>query len=153
MIIRDPNPADQAQWLELWEGYNAFYGRAGATALSSQITHATWRRFFDPAEPVHALVAELDGRLVGLAHFLFHRSTISIAPTCYLQDLFTSEQARGRGVATELIEQVAVEAQRQGSARVYWQTQETNARARSLYDRIAVRSDFIVYRMTLDPLV
>jgi len=76
-----------------------------------------------------------------------------MAPTCYLQDLFTSEQARGRGVATELIEQVAVEAQRQGSARVYWQTQETNARARSLYDRIAVRSDFIVYRMTLDPLV
>lgn len=146
MIIREPTHHDHAQWLTLWEGYNAFYGREGATALSAEITQTTWQRFFDADEPVHALVAEWDGQLIGLAHFLFHRSTISIAPTCYLQDLFTSEEARGRGVATELIEAVVEEARTQGCSRVYWQTHETNARARALYDRIAERSGFIVYR-------
>lgn len=146
MIIREPTDHDHAQWLTLWEGYNAFYGREGATALSAEITQTTWQRFFDPDEPVHALVAEWDRQLIGFAHFLFHRSTISIAPTCYLQDLFTSEEARGRGVATELIEAVVEKAQAQGCPRVYWQTHETNARARALYDRIAERSGFIVYR-------
>lgn len=150
MILRDVTRNDEAQWLTLWEGYNAFYGRQGPSALPGEITQVTWQRFFDPDEPVHALVAELDDRLIGLAHFLFHRSTISIAPTCYLQDLFTSQEARGRGVATRLIEVVADRARIQGSARVYWQTHETNARARALYDRIADRSGFIVYRMGLE---
>lgn len=150
MVIREPSADDYSQWLTLWDGYNAFYGRDGPTALPREVTQTTWQRFFDRDEPVHALVAELDGRLVGLAHFLFHRSTISIAPTCYLQDLFTSEQARGRGVATELIEAVGEEARAHGSARVYWQTHETNDRARALYDRIAERSGFIVYRKALD---
>ena len=150
MIVRDINRNDQAQWLTLWERYNAFYGREGPSALPEEITATTWQRFFNPDEPVHALVADLDGRLVGLAHFLFHRSTISIAPTCYLQDLFTSEEARGRGVASSLIAAVEDKARRQGSARVYWQTHETNARARALYDRIAERSGFIIYRKALD---
>lgn len=151
MIIREPTPGDHSQWLTLWNAYNAFYGREGPTALCPNITQKTWQRFFDRCEPVHALVADLDGQLIGLAHFLFHRSTISIAPTCYLQDLFTSEEARGRGVATKLIGVVAQMARAQGSARVYWQTHETNHRARALYDRIAERSGFIVYRKALDP--
>lgn len=149
MDIRVPRSDDYVQWLALWDAYNVFYGRAGPTALSAEITDETWHRFFDPDEPVHALVAEQDGQLIGLAHFLFHRSTTSIAPTCYLQDLFTSEAARGRGVATALIERVAEEAKTNGSQRVYWQTHETNARARSLYDRIAEPSGFIVYRKSL----
>jgi GNAT superfamily N-acetyltransferase len=98
---------------------------------------------------MHALVAEQDGELLGLAHFLFHRSTTAIALTCYLQDLFTSEAARGRGVATALIERAADEAKAQGSQRMYWQTHERNERARKLYDRIAERSGFIVYRRTV----
>lgn len=146
MIIREPVSEDYEQWLPLWNGYNAFYDREGPTALAPEITETTWRRFFDPAEPVHALVAAQDGRLIGLAHFLFHRSTTSIAPTCYLQDLFTSEEARGQGVATKLIDRVCEEAKAKGSARVYWQTHETNTRARALYDRIAERSGFLVYR-------
>ena len=97
MLIRQPTLADHSQWLSLWNGYNAFYGREGRTALSREITDTTWQRFFDPQEPVHALVADQDGGLVGLAHFLFHRSTISVSSTCYLQDLFTSEAARGGG--------------------------------------------------------
>lgn len=152
MIIREPAPNDYPQWLALWDGYNAFYGREGPTSLAPEVTQATWQRFFDPEEPVHALVAELGGRLIGLAHFLFHRSTTSMAPTCYLQDLFTSEEARGRGVATTLVDRVAEAAKAEGSARVYWQTHETNARARKLYDRIAERSGFIVYRIAIDPL-
>lgn len=151
MVIRHATPDDFAQWLTLWEGYNAFYGREGPTALPAVITETTWKRIFDADEPVHALVADLEGRLIGLAHFLFHRSTISIAPTCYLQDLFTSKEARGRGVATELIEAVAKEARARGCARVYWQTHETNIRARALYDRIAELSGFIVYRKTIGP--
>src|SRR5690349_10671522 len=106
LAIRPVARHDHEQWLPLWDGYNAFYGRSGATALAPEITRTTWERFFDAAEPVHALVAESAGRLLGLAHYLFHRSTISIAPTCYLQDLFTTVEARGRGVGRALIEGV-----------------------------------------------
>ena len=146
MIIREPTPGDHSQWLSLWNGYNAFYGREGPTALPSEITDETWHRFFDADEPVHALVAEEDGQLIGIAHFLFHRSTIFVPSVCYLQDLFTCETARGQGVATALMERVSEEAKARGSQRVYWQTHETNLRARRLYDRIAERSGFIIYR-------
>ncbi|HKC65449.1 MAG TPA: GNAT family N-acetyltransferase [Pyrinomonadaceae bacterium] len=146
LIIRSVAPQDFAQWEHLWQGYNSFYGRAGATALSDEITRVTWSRFFDEAEPVHALVAEVDGRLLGLAHYLFHRSTIMIEPTCYLQDLFTSEEARGRGIGRALIESVYERAKSADVSRVYWQTHETNLTARKLYDQVAERSGFIVYR-------
>ena len=98
LTIRFVTRQDYAQWLPLWEGYNAFYGRSGPTALAPEITAMTWARFFDAYEPVHALVAESDGRLLGLTHYLFHRSTTAIEPSCYLQDLFTLETARGKGV-------------------------------------------------------
>jgi GNAT superfamily N-acetyltransferase len=144
--VRGVNRADYPQWLPLWEGYNTFYGRSGPTALAPEITAATWERFFDPREPVHALVAETRGRLVGLTHYLFHRSTISIAPICYLQDLFTLAEMRGKGVASALIEAVREQAIAAGATRLYWQTHETNTTARALYDRVAERSGFIVYR-------
>jgi GNAT superfamily N-acetyltransferase len=99
MSVRPVVRQDYDQWLPLWDGHNAFYGRSGATALSPEITQTTWARFFDAYEPVHALVAERDGGLVGLAHYIFHRSTTELGPICYLQDLFTSETARGRGLA------------------------------------------------------
>ena len=149
MIVRPVERADFDRWLPLWNGYNAFYGRSGATALSEDITRTTWSRFFEAAEPVRALVAERDGELAGLAHYLFHRSTIAIADTCYLQDLYTTEAARGHGVGQALIEAVYAAAAKAGSARVYWQTHETNATARRLYDRVAERSRFLVYRRLL----
>jgi GNAT superfamily N-acetyltransferase len=148
-IVRPIAPGDHARWLPLWQGYNRFYGRHGASALPEEITAATWARFHDPAEPVHALVAEGEGRLLGLAHYLYHRSTTLLGPICYLQDLYTDEAARGRGVARALIEAVYAAARAAGSARVYWQTHETNAAARRLYDRVAERSGFIVYRRQL----
>jgi GNAT superfamily N-acetyltransferase len=144
--VREP---DFESWLALWNGYNAFYGRAGPTALAVEITAATWQRFFDPGEPVHALVAELDGDLVGLSHYIFHRSTTSLAPVCYLQDLFTEERIRGRGVGRALIRSVYEAAKDAGAARVYWQTHETNLVAQQLYNTVADRSGFIVYRKDL----
>jgi len=145
-VIRDIAPTDYVQWLPLWDGYNRFYGRNGPTALPDDITASTWARFFDEMEPVHALVAELDGRLVGLSHYLFHRSTTAVGPVCYLQDLFTSAEMRGRGVGSALIEAVHARAREAGAVRVYWQTHESNLTAQSLYDRVAEKSGFIVYR-------
>ncbi len=151
-LVRDVQQRDFAEWKMLWGGYNEFYGRKGETALPEIITNAAWARFFDGYEPLHALVAENSGRLVGLVHFLFHRSSIALTSNCYLQDLFTAEAARGRGVGRALIEEVYRRAERAGSARVYWQAQETNATARKLYDRVAEKSGFIVYRKGLQCL-
>jgi GNAT superfamily N-acetyltransferase len=145
LTIRPLRREDREAWVPLWDGYNAFYGRAGATALPGEITDTTWERFFDPGEPVHALVAEADGELVGLTHYLFHRTTTSLAPTCYLNDLFTSEAARGRGVGRALIQAVYDASKAAGARGVYWQTHETNAVARTLYDKVAQHSGFIVY--------
>jgi GNAT superfamily N-acetyltransferase len=146
LTVRLVTRLDYDQWLPLWDGYNAFYGRSGATALSPEITKMTWARFFDAYEPVHALVAESNGQLLGLTHYLFHRSTTAIEPVCYLQDLFTHEAARGKGVGRALINGVYGQARLAGTPRVYWQTHETNLTAMRLYDTVAERSGFVVYR-------
>ena len=146
ILIRPATAADYAAWKPLWDGYNAFYGRSGPTALPEEITRTTWARFHDPAEPVHALVAERDGSLLGLAHYLFHRSTIQLEPSCYLQDLFTAPAVRGHGVGRALIERVYEIARAAKVPRVYWQTHETNATAMRLYDQVAEKSGFVVYR-------
>lgn len=145
LTVRAVQPADRAGWAPLFDGYNAFYGREGPTALAPEITACTWARFFDPSEPVFALVAESGGALVGLAHYLHHRSTTRIELTCYLQDLYTSPSQRGRGVGRALIEGVYGEAQKAGVSRVYWQTHATNAAGRRLYDAVAQHKGFIVY--------
>jgi GNAT superfamily N-acetyltransferase len=149
LLIRPVRPDDFEAWKPLWDGYNAFYGRTDETALPDAVTRQTWSRFFDAYEPVHALVAELDGRLVGLTHYIFHRSTISIDPNCYLQDLLTAESARGHGVGRALIQEVARIAAEAHCGRLYWHTHETNATAMLLYDKLAEKSGFIVYRKSL----
>jgi GNAT superfamily N-acetyltransferase len=146
LSVRAIARGDYDAWLPLWDGYNAFYGREGATALDPDITRTTWQRFFDENEPVHALVAESGDKLVGLVHYLYHRSTTSIAPVCYLQDLFTLSSARGTGIGRALIEAVYARARDAGAQRVYWQTHETNATAMLLYDKVAEKSGFLVYR-------
>jgi GNAT superfamily N-acetyltransferase len=149
LTIRPVTRADFTAWTPLWDGYNQFYGRSGATALPLEITQMTWSRFFDAYEPMHAWVAERDGALLGLVHFLYHRNTTLIAPICYLQDLFTTEPARGQGVGRALIEAVYRHAAEAGSPRVYWHTHETNETAMRLYDQVAERSGFVVYRKAL----
>src|ERR1700730_12079288 len=146
LTIRPVEPRDFEQWLPLWDGYNAFYGRSGPTALAPEITRMTWARFFDAYEPVHALVPMVGGQLLGLTHYMFHRSTTAIEPVCYLQDLFTSEGARGKGAGRALINGVYQQAKLAGSPRVYWQTHQTNRTAMQLYDKVAEHSGFVVYR-------
>jgi GNAT superfamily N-acetyltransferase len=149
LTIRKPYQEDFEQWLALWDGYNEFYGRSGDKRLDPLISRTTWTRFFDVYEPVHALVAEGDGRLIGLSHYLYHRSTITVEPSCYLQDLFVSPECRGNGVARKLIESVYSIAKTNGCSRVYWQTHETNHTAMQLYGKLAERSGFLVYRKML----
>ena len=146
LLVRPAVPSDYERWLPLWDGYNAFYGRSGVSALAPEITRMTWTRFFDAYEPMHALVAENGDQLVGLAHYLFHRSTTAMAPVCYLQDLFTDASTRGQGIGGALISEVYEYARQAGTSRVYWQTHETNRIAQGLYDKLAERSGFIVYR-------
>ena len=149
LVIRPVQQRDWPQWLPLWQGYNAFYGCSGATALPDEITRSTWARFFDAYEPVHALVAERGGQLVGHTHYLFHRSTTKLGPSCYLQDLFTAEAVRSQGVGRAPIEAVGECAKAGGAGSVYWQTHETNTTAMRLYDQVAAKSGFIVYRREL----
>ena len=147
--VRPVRRGDYEAWRPLWDGYNASYGREGPTALPEPVTAATWGRFFDAYEPVFGLVAEVDGGLLGMTNYLFHRSTTAIEPNCYLQDLFTTADARGKGVGKVLIEAVYERAATAGCSRVYWQTHETNRTAMRLYDHVAEKSGFLVYRKLL----
>jgi GNAT superfamily N-acetyltransferase len=149
ITIRPVVQEDFPAWKVLWDGYNAFYGRKGETALPIETTKTTWSRFFDAYEPMHAIIAVSSGNVLGLAHYLFHRSTIHHNSICYLQDLFTIEAARGKGIGHALINAVSEHARAGGSPRVYWQTHETNAVAMLLYDKVAVKSGFVVYRKEL----
>ena len=149
MLVRAVTAADYENWAPLWAGYNAFYERVGPSAVPDATTRVTWSRFLDPAEPMHALVAEEEGRLIGLVHYLFHRSTNMVEPNCYLADLFTLPETRGQGVGRALIEAVYARAKQAGAFRVYWQTHETNTTAQALYNKLAERSGFIIYRHAL----
>ena len=140
--IRPISAADHATWLPLWQGYQRFYN----ADIAPEVSALTWQRFLDPAEPMFAALAWQDGVAVGLVHWIFHRSCWTVSDYCYLQDLYVAETVRGGGVGRALIEQVYAAAQAYGANRVHWLTQEDNAQARQLYDRIASRSGFIQYR-------
>jgi GNAT superfamily N-acetyltransferase len=141
--VRALKRQDRNQWTPLWRGYLDFY----RASWSDEVANVTFERIFDPLEPMHALVADRGGELIGFTHYLFQRSTWLINSQCYLQDLYVSEAVRGGGVGRALIAAVAAAAKEAGAARVYWMTQETNAVARRLYDAVAVRSGFIQYRV------
>jgi GNAT superfamily N-acetyltransferase len=145
--IRPPVLEDRSDWTRLWAAYNAFYGRAGETALSAEVVETAWHRVLDPGSPVAGIIAEQHGRLVGLAHVVFHANLIQIADTCYLQDLFTDPEARGNGIARALIKGVEDVCRNRGVQDIYWHTHEGNDVARRLYDRVAQNTEFIVYRM------
>ena len=147
--IRDASELDYDQWRSLWDQYNAFYGREGPTALSEDIVLSTWRRFFDPNEQVFCLVAESGGKIVGLAHYIFHRNTITIEDTCYLQDLFTDTEIRGMGIGQKLVSGFYERAKLAGTRGVYWHTHSSNQTAMKLYDKVAVNTEFVVYRNSL----
>lgn len=140
--IRPVSTADHAAWLPLWQGYLDFY----QAEIAAEVSAITWQRFLEPAEPMHAALAWLEGRAVGLVHFIYHRSCWTVGDYCYLQDLFVADGLRGDGIGRLLIEHVCAQARAAGASRVHWLTQESNSNARQLYDRIADRSGFIQYR-------
>lgn len=148
IAVRPLGPADREAWLPLWRGYLTFY----ETSLPDETTALTWRRLLDPAEPMRGAAAVLDGRLVGIAHAIRHRSCWTEGDYCYLQDLFVDGAARGLGAGRALIEHVCRTAEAEGCSRVHWLTHETNADAMKLYDRIAERSGFVQYRRMLGGL-
>lgn len=144
--VRDIHSGDYADWRTLWDGYNAFYGRSGAKALPEAVTQTLWRRLNAPDAPVRALVATDGENLCGLAHLVFHLSTSASGEVCYVQDLYVADGARRGGVGRALMTAAYDSARARGCGRVYWHTQETNRVARRLYDQIARRTGFIVYR-------
>jgi GNAT superfamily N-acetyltransferase len=144
--VRAIERGDRPQWAPLWRAYLDFY----RAQWSDEVADATFMRIFDPLEPVHALVAERGGEFIGFTHYLFQRSTWLLNSQCYLQDLYVDEAVRGGGVGRALIAAVVAAAKEAGAARVFWNTHETNAVARRLYDKVGERSGFIQYR--IEPL-
>ncbi|GAB4437790.1 MAG: GNAT family N-acetyltransferase [Turneriella sp.] len=144
--IRQLESRDYAAWLVLWRAYLAYF----KTELTEKTTRTTWSRLTNPAEPMFALGAFSEaGELLGLVHCIYHRSCWTEGDYCYLQDIFTAENARGRGIATALIDAVCTRARADGASRVHWLTHETNFAAQKLYDKIALRSGFVQYRKVL----
>ncbi|HEY7797166.1 MAG TPA: GNAT family N-acetyltransferase [Hyphomonadaceae bacterium] len=141
--IRTLQPADRPRWGALWQGYLDFY----ETAVPADVTELTWRRLMDPEAPILGFcAARPDGDLLGIVHYLFHPVTWAAGPRCYLEDLFTAPDARGKGVGRALIEAVYAAADSRGADQVYWLTASTNATARKLYDQVATATPFIKYR-------
>jgi GNAT superfamily N-acetyltransferase len=144
MKIRMAEGRDESRWRELWDGYTRFYEREPNEA----ITRHTWARILDAKSPVMSIVAEDDaGRVIGIANYLLHENTSTLAPVCYLQDLFVDPQVRASGTGKAMIDWLVAEMKRQGWARLYWATKETNYRARGLYDKYTPHSGFLRYQL------
>ena len=142
LAIRAVDPDERAAWEPLWIGYRLFY----ESPVTKEVSDVLWQRLHDPVEPMHVLGAYRDGRLIGIAHYIFHRSCWSVANYCYLQDLFVAPEVRGGGAGRALISAVECEARKSGASRLHWLTKEDNHSARALYDTMADRSGFIQYR-------
>lgn len=140
--IRPLRPDDHDQWRQLWTGYLQFY----QTSVPEEVYASTFARLLgsDPRD-FSALVADQDGTLLGLTHYLFHRHCWRIEDVCYLQDLYVAPEARGTGLGRALIEAVYAAADAAGAPAVYWLTQDFNQDARQLYDRVAKVTPFIRY--------
>ena len=141
-VVKPVGKDERAAWEPLWQGYLRFY----ESSQTSEATDVLWQRLHDPGEPMHLLGAYVEGKLVGIVQYLYHRSCWTIGDYCYLQDLYVVSDARGVGAGRALIEAVYEAVQKAGASRVYWNTHETNATARALYDKISERSGFIQYR-------
>lgn len=147
ILVREPVDSDFTEWKVLWDRYLVFY----ETVLSEKHTESLWKRLLDLDEPVECFVAEVEGLLVGLVHYLAHADTWDERPICYLSDLYVAASTRGEGVGTQLIRAVEQHSRDQGWSGVYWQTAEDNEQARVLYDKITGGfGGFIIYELDLE---
>ena len=145
ITIRPLEKTDFAAWEPLWQGYLTFY----KSSLSADVTRLTFDRLTSGAEPMGGFIVRQDGKAIGIVNYVMHRTTWAASDICYLQDLFVSPDIRGGGVGARLIEAVRALAEERGCFRVYWQTHETNDTAMKLYDKVAQKSGFLVYRIPL----
>jgi GNAT superfamily N-acetyltransferase len=144
VTIRRLAPGDRADWERLFRGYIAFY----KASLTAEQIELTWQRLMAAGPDFHIafVAADAAGRLTGIAHVLFHRSSWSPTHYCYLEDLFVDPERRGAGIARALIGATYHEADARGATRTYWATQDFNTTARRLYDKVATKSPFVQYR-------
>lgn len=140
--VRAAEARDEARWRALWAGYCDFYERPDTSEV---VTSHTWARIMDPASPVHAVVAERDGDVIGMANYILHDNTSTLRPVCYLQDLYVDPTLRAGGVGATLLDWLIAETKARGWARLYWNTRENNYRARGLYDKYTPHSGFLRY--------
>ena len=146
-LVRPLKAGDKSEWTPLWQGYLEFY----KTELSDEQSELTWKRLLDKDFNLHCLVVEVDGKIQGITHYSFQTSTWAHKNYCYLEDLFTAPASRGKGLGRLLIDSVKDIAVSAGSSRLYWNTDETNATARKLYDSYSLDSGKVQYRISLDP--
>lgn len=137
--IRSLLKSDYASWLPLWHQYLAYHGIWPEDAPAE-----TWPRLMDASEPMHAIGAFTGTRLEGIAHFIYHRHTWSRADSCFLSDVFTLPDARRRGVARALVEEVFARAANAGADNVYGTTLAGNEGSHKLYKLIATRLSLVV---------
>ena len=143
VLIRDPAAADETAWRALWSQYNAFY----EVSIQEAVTARTWRRILDPAPALFGRLAIADAEVVGFSVNVIHESTWTLAPVCYLEDLFVAPKFRGQGIGRLLIQDLVDRAKSNGWSRLYWHTRANNP-ARGLYDEFAKADDFVRYRRT-----
>ena len=142
IAIRRIEAHDEARWRVLWDGYTRFYEREPNEAL----TRHTWARIMDSVSPINAIVAErAGGGVIGMANYIIHENTATLAPVCYLQDLFVDPDGRAGGAGRQMIDWLVAECRAQGWPRLYWATKENNYRARGLYDKYTPHSGFLRY--------
>ncbi|MEM8664947.1 MAG: GNAT family N-acetyltransferase [Pseudomonadota bacterium] len=146
LLVRALAAQDEPRWRELWTGYLEYY----ESTVSEAVYKETFRRLLTEDDSLpRALVAERDGVLVGLVHYILHPHCWRVERVCYLQDLYADPQVRGEGVGRALIEAVYAAADAVGAPSVYWLTQDFNTTARQLYDRIGTVTPFIKYQRPL----
>jgi GNAT superfamily N-acetyltransferase len=143
--IRDATPADRTAWEKLWAEYLAFY----ALNLAPEVTERTWARLIDPTCPLAGRFAFEDGQMLGFVHHHHHCSTWIMGDDCYLEDLFVTGTARGKGIGRALLDDLCGLARTKGWHRLHWHTGEENRHARALYDSYTPRDDHVRYRLTL----
>jgi len=147
-FIRDPAAADETAWRGLWSEYNAFY----EISIPEAVTARTWQRILDPASAIFSRLAIVNGEVAGFSVSVLHDGTWTIAPACYLEDLFVAPEFRGCGFGRALIQDLVDRAQSKGWSRLYWHTRANNP-ARRLYDQFAKADDFVRYRRTFPEIV